>query len=82
MILAVCPYFSQKGNCRHSMLCLLLCPKPAGGIPVNGQRGWSPDEMVSTGRGVKTAGVQVRSEIHKQDDFFQAGEYYRSISMP
>ena len=49
-------------------------------IPVNHQKYWSPDELITSGRGQFTEGRLVRSELYKPDDFSQAGQRYRSLS--
>ncbi|HWI46828.1 MAG TPA: catalase, partial [Rummeliibacillus sp.] len=48
-------------------------------IPVNHQKNWSPSSLVTSGSGRYVEGELVRSDIPKQDDFTQAGEYYESL---
>lgn len=48
-------------------------------IPVNHQKNWSPSSLVTNGSGRYVEGELVRSDIPKQDDFTQAGEYYESL---
>ena len=49
-------------------------------VPVNRQGNWSPDQVVSSGLGQETAGVQVRADCPRGDDFTQAGERYRAFT--
>jgi catalase len=49
-------------------------------LPANRQAGWTPLSMVTSGEDRFVEGVLVRSEIPKQDDFAQAGEFFASLS--
>lgn len=49
-------------------------------VPVNRQADWTPADLVTSGDGRRVEGRLTRSDIPKQDDFAQAGEYYRSLS--
>jgi catalase len=49
-------------------------------IPINHQQNWTPDSLVTSGNGRFVAGRLVRSDVPKQDDFSQAGQYYRALS--
>lgn len=49
-------------------------------IPINHQQDWSPDSLVTSGKGRYVEGHLVRSVLPKQDDFTQAGQFYRSLS--
>ncbi|WP_010233569.1 catalase [Clostridium arbusti] len=49
-------------------------------IPVNHQKNWSPDSLVTSGNGTYAAGHLVRSDIPKPDNFTQAGQRYLSLS--
>lgn len=49
-------------------------------IPVNYQKNWSPDSLVTSGNGTYAAGHLVRSDIPKPDNFTQAGQRYLSLS--
>lgn len=48
-------------------------------IPVNHQMNWTPQDQVTSGNGRYVEGHLVRSDLPKQDDFAQAGQYYRSL---
>src|SRR6476620_11631921 len=48
-------------------------------IPINHQKDWTPADLVTSGCGRKVKGRLVRCDIPKQDDFAQAGHYYRSL---
>nr|WP_307478471.1 catalase [Cytobacillus purgationiresistens] len=50
------------------------------GIPVNHQQDWSPANLVTSGEGRYVKGQLERSDLSKQDDFTQAGEYYQALS--
>lgn len=45
-------------------------------VPINHQANWTPGSMQTSGNGRFVAGHLVRSDIPKQDDFMQAGQYY------
>ena len=49
-------------------------------IPINHQQHWSPDSQVTSGNGRFVEGRLERTDIPKQDDFMQAGEFYRSLA--
>ena len=49
-------------------------------IPINHQQHWSPDSLVTSGNGRFVEGRLERTDIPKQDDFMQAGEFYRSLA--
>ena len=49
-------------------------------IPVNAQKDWTPNDMITSGNGMEVSGRLVRSDIPKEDNFSQAGERYRSLS--
>lgn len=49
-------------------------------IPINHQQDWSPADLQTSGEGRYVEGQLVRSDLTKQDDFTQAGQYYRSLS--
>ncbi|ERM15771.1 catalase [Brevibacillus laterosporus] len=49
-------------------------------IPINHQQNWTPDSLVTSGNGRFVEGRLVRSNIPKQDDFAQAGEYYCALA--
>ncbi|MGD8192338.1 catalase [Brevibacillus ginsengisoli] len=49
-------------------------------IPINHQQNWTPDFLVTSGNGRFVEGHLVRSDIPKQDDFTQAGEYYCALA--
>lgn len=49
------------------------------GIPINHQRDWTPQDQVTSGDGRYVEGHLVRSGLPKQDDFAQAGQYYRAL---
>lgn len=49
-------------------------------IPINHQENWSPDELVTSGRGRYVNGPLVRSGIPKPENFTQAGQRYLSLS--
>ena len=46
---------------------------------VNGQADWRADCQAPSGIGVEACGVQERTDICRQDDFTQAGEFFRSL---
>lgn len=48
-------------------------------IPINHQAHWTPAEIVTSGEGRYVEGQLVRSDIPKQDDFSQAGQFYLSL---
>jgi catalase len=49
-------------------------------VPINHQANWSTDSLVTSGNGRYVDGHLMRSDIPKQDDFTQAGQYYYSLS--
>ncbi|GIN74197.1 catalase [Bacillus sp. J14TS2] len=49
-------------------------------VPVNAQEHWRPDDLQTSGEGRFVEGKLVRSDIVKQDDFSQAGDFYLSLS--
>ncbi|MFC5451301.1 catalase [Paenibacillus aestuarii] len=49
-------------------------------IPINHQQNWTPDSLVTSGNGRFVEGRLQRSEIPKQDDFAQAGQFYRALT--
>ena len=49
-------------------------------IPINHQKDWSPASLVTSGKGRYVKGHLVRSDLPKQDDFTQAGQYYYALS--
>lgn len=49
-------------------------------LPVNAQKDWCPNDIITNGNGIEVIGNQIRSVIPKQNDFYQAGERYRSLS--
>lgn len=49
-------------------------------VPVNAQKHWQPSDLQTSGAGRFVEGKLVRSDIVKQDDFSQAGDFYRSLS--
>ncbi|QMV42051.1 catalase [Cohnella cholangitidis] len=48
-------------------------------IPINHQQNWTPESLVTSGNGRFVEGRLVRSDLPKQDDFAQAGQYYRAL---
>ena len=48
-------------------------------IPVNSQKCWTPDNLVTSGEGISINGEIQRSEIPNPDNFSQAGEHYLSL---
>ena len=48
-------------------------------IPINHQQDWSPASLVTSGNGRYVEGHLVRSDLPKQDDFTQAGQFYHSL---
>ena len=50
-------------------------------IPINHQKAWSPDSLVTSGKGRYVEGNLVRSDLPKQDDFTQAGQFYHALSL-
>ncbi|WP_376701723.1 catalase [Cohnella xylanilytica] len=50
------------------------------GIPINGEAGWTPASVATSGEGRHVEGRLVRSDLPKTDDFTQAGQYYRSLT--
>jgi catalase len=50
-------------------------------IPINHQKDWSPDSLVTSGKGRYVVGHLVRSDLPKQDDFTQAGQFYHALSL-
>ena len=49
-------------------------------IPVNHSENWEPGKLVTSGNGECAKGVLQRSDIRKTEDFFQAGQFYRTLS--
>ncbi|WP_127529870.1 catalase [Paenibacillus kobensis] len=49
-------------------------------IPINHQQNWTPESLVTSGNGRHVEGRLMRSDIPKQDDFTQAGQYYRALA--
>ncbi|MFD1066338.1 catalase [Oceanobacillus locisalsi] len=49
-------------------------------VPVNAQKHWQPNDLQTSGEGTYVEGQLVRTDITKQDDFSQAGEFYQSLS--
>ncbi|NOV03782.1 catalase [Paenibacillus planticolens] len=49
-------------------------------IPINHQQNWTPDSLVTSGNGRFVEGRLVRSDLPKQDDFAQAGQYYHALA--
>ncbi|WP_442603943.1 catalase [Paenibacillus sp. KN14-4R] len=49
-------------------------------IPINHQQNWMPDSLVTSGNGRFVEGRLVRSDVPKQDDFAQAGQFYRALA--
>lgn len=49
-------------------------------VPVNHQENWTPASLVTSGDGRFVEGQLERSDLPKQDDFTQAGQYYRALS--
>lgn len=49
-------------------------------IPINHQQNWTPDSLVTSGNRRFVEGRLVRSDIPKQDDFTQAGQYYHALT--
>ncbi|QHT58571.1 catalase [Paenibacillus lycopersici] len=49
-------------------------------IPINHQQHWTPESLVTSGDGRFVEGKLMRADIPKQDDFEQAGQYYRSLA--
>ena len=48
-------------------------------IPINHQQDWSPASLVTSGNGRYVEGHLVRSDLPKQDDFTQAGQFYNTL---
>ncbi len=48
-------------------------------IPINHQQDWSPASLVTSGDGRYVEGHLVRSDLPKQDDFTQAGQFYNGL---
>ena len=49
-------------------------------IPINHQQDWSPNSLVTSGKGRYVEGHLVRSDLPKPDDFTQAGQFYTALS--
>ncbi len=49
-------------------------------IPINHQQNWTPASLVTSGNGRFVEGHLERSDLSKQDDFTQAGQFYASLS--
>ncbi|SHF08094.1 catalase [Seinonella peptonophila] len=50
-------------------------------IPINQQKNWTPADLVTSGYGNRVKGRLTRSDIPKQDNFTQAGQYFDSLDM-
>lgn len=48
-------------------------------IPINHQQDWSATSLVTSGKGRYVEGHLVRSDLTKQDDFTQAGQFYYTL---
>ncbi|MBE1556224.1 catalase [Sporosarcina limicola] len=48
-------------------------------IPINHQQDWSPASLVTSGDGRYMEGHLMRSDLPKQDDFTQAGQFYQAL---
>ena len=48
-------------------------------IPINHQKDWSPANLVTSGNGRYVEGHLERSDLPKQDDFTQAGQFYHAL---
>ena len=49
-------------------------------IPINHQHNWTPASLVTSGSGRFVEGRLERSDLPKQDDFAQAGQYYHALA--
>ncbi|GAA4830044.1 catalase [Paenibacillus vulneris] len=49
-------------------------------IPINHQHNWTPASLVTSGSGRFVEGRIERSDLTKQDDFAQAGQYYHALA--
>lgn len=49
-------------------------------IPVNHQKDWTADSLVTSGAGRVVEGHLVRSELSKPDNFTQAGQFYHALT--
>ena len=49
-------------------------------VPVNKQADWWPGDLVTSGNGRFVEGELQRADLEKQDDFTQAGLFYKSLS--
>jgi catalase len=49
-------------------------------IPINHQQNWTPESLVTSGSGRFVEGRLVRSDLPKEDDFAQAGQYYHALA--
>ncbi len=49
-------------------------------IPVNDQKNWTPDDLITSGAGLHVEGQLVRSELPDPDNFSQAGQRYLFLS--
>ncbi|WP_079912470.1 catalase [Paenibacillus sp. 32352] len=49
-------------------------------IPINHQHNWTPASLVTSGSGRFVEGRIERSDLPKQDDFAQAGQYYHALA--
>nr|WP_318617763.1 catalase [Sporosarcina sp. YIM B06819] len=50
-------------------------------IPINHQQDWLPASLVTSGNGRYVEGHLVRSDLPKQDDFTQAGQFYYGLPL-
>lgn len=48
-------------------------------IPINHQQDWLPTSLVTSGKGRYVEGHLVRSDLPKQDDFTQAGQFFNAL---
>lgn len=49
-------------------------------IPVNREKDWTPSNLVTSGEGVYSSGIRMRTETPKAENFIQAGERYEALS--
>ncbi|MBE1442515.1 catalase [Paenibacillus sp. OAS669] len=49
-------------------------------IPINHQHNWTPASLATSGSGRFVEGRLERSDLPKQDDFAQAGQYYHALA--
>jgi catalase len=48
-------------------------------IPINHQSDWNTSDIITSGKGRHVNGRLQRSDIKKQDDFTQAGQYFHTL---